>query len=135
MFERKKRKEHDQPLSIHISFLINSCLLMIQPTLPRVHEATCSDYYHAIISCLFGYCADAFPLRYAYFGEHSSPGTNLTNLYCYGNESRLVDCTHSNTTSCSASYVAGVRCQGKTVAGIRSYSVISYQFHMYIYIK
>ena len=27
MFERKeKRKEHDQPLSIHISFLINSCL-------------------------------------------------------------------------------------------------------------
>ena len=106
---------------------------MTQPTPPHVHEVTCSDYYHAIISSLFDCSADALPFTNAYFGEHSSPGTNLTNLLCYGNESRLIDCTHSNTTSCSASYVAGVRCQGKTVAGIRLYSVIFYQFHMYIY--
>ena len=63
------------------------------------------------------YCADALPFRNAYFGEHSSPGTNLTSLLCYGNESRLIDCRHSNKTTCRASRVAGVRCQGKTVAG------------------
>ena len=61
--------------------------------------------------------ADALAFTNAYFGEHSSPGTNLTNLHCYGNESRLIDCTHSTTTSCGVSDVAGVRCQGKTVAG------------------
>ena len=63
------------------------------------------------------YCADALPFRNAYFGEHSSPGTNLTTLHCYGNESQLIDCRHSNKTTCTASRVAGVRCQGKTVAG------------------
>ena len=64
-------------------------------------------------------CADALPFTNAYFGEHSSPGTNLTNLRCYGSESRLIDCTYSNTTTCSASNVVGVRCQGKTVAGMK----------------
>ena len=63
--------------------------------------------------------ADALAFTNAYFGEHSSPGTTLTNLYCYGSESRLIGCSYSTTTSCSASYVAGVRCQGKTVAGIK----------------
>ena len=123
-----------EPLSNHVSFIINSCLLMTQPTPPHVHKATCSDYYHAIISSLFGCSADVLPFYNAYFGEHSSPGTNLTYLYCYGNESRLIDCRHTTTTSCSASNVAGVRCQGKTVAGIKWCSVISYKFHMYIYI-
>ena len=64
------------------------------------------------------YCADVLAFTNAYFGEHSSPGTNLTSLQCYGNESQLIDCRHSNTTTCRASRVAGVRCQGKTVAGI-----------------
>ena len=60
--------------------------------------------------------ADALPFTNAHFGEHSSPGTNLTYLYCHGEESRLIDCTYSTTTSCGVSNVAGVRCHGKTVA-------------------
>ena len=71
-------------------------------------------------------CADALAFTNAYFGEHSSPGTNLTNLRCYGNESRLIDCTYSTTSSCGASYVTGVRCQGKTVAGVKLYSGNAY---------
>ena len=80
-----------------------------------------------------GCSVDAVAFSNAYFGEHSSPGTNLTNLRCYGNESRLTDCRHSTTTTCRVYQVAGVRCQGRTVAGIKLCSVIHYQLHSYIY--
>ena len=73
------------------------------------------------ISSLFNCSADVLPFTNAYFGEHSSPDFNF--FYCYGNESRLIDCTYFTTTSCSASHVAGVRCQGKTVAGVKLCSV------------
>ena len=84
---------------------------------------------HVIPAFMFVHCADALPFYNAYFGEHSSPGTNLTNLYCYGSESGLIDCTHSTITSCGVSQVAGVRCLGKTVAGIKLYTVATCQYH------
>ena len=43
---------------------------------------------------------------------------NLTNVYCYGNESQLLNCTHSVTSSCSRDYTAGVLCYGDVVPGL-----------------
>ena len=127
-----KEKRNMMNLSAFSSFLIDHiCLRMTQPC----NSSSCSrSYIQWLLPCNSYNCSvDVLPFSHAYFGEHSSPGTNLTNLRCYGNESRLIDCTYSTTTSCSASYVAGVRCLGKTVAGIKLCSVIPYQFHMYIY--
>ena len=62
-------------------------------------------------------CTDALPFYNAYFGEHSSPGPNITYLRCYGNESQLLNCRYSTTTTCRISNVAGVRCQGEIVGG------------------
>ena len=81
-------------------------------------------YFSSAVYFTTGCSVDAVAFSNAYFGEHSSPGTNLTNLYCYGNESGLIDCTHSTTTSCRVLNVAGVRCQGRTVAGIKLHSAI-----------
>ena len=43
---------------------------------------------------------------------------NLTNFYCYGNESQMLNCTHSVTSSCSRDYTAGVLCYGDVVSGL-----------------
>ena len=78
---------------------------------------------------MFVHCADALPFTNAYFGEHSSPGVNLTSFRCYGSESRLTSCSYS-TTSCGVSQVTGVRCQGKTVAGKKNgLQLLPYQYH------
>ena len=74
---------------------------------------------------MFVHCADALPFYNAYFGEHSSPGVNLTSFLCYESESRLTSCSFS-TTSCGVSQVTGVRCQGKTVAGEKNCISVSY---------
>jgi len=63
-------------------------------------------------------CTDALPFYNAYFGEHSSPGPNITSVRCYGNESQLLNCRHSMTTTCRISNVAGVRCQGEITGGV-----------------
>ena len=43
--------------------------------------------------------------------------TNLTNFRCYGNESQLVNCNHSVTSSCGRYYyTAGVH--GDVVVGL-----------------
>jgi len=68
-------------------------------------------------SFLLLHCTDALPFTSAYFGEHSSPGPNITSVRCYGNESQLLNCRHSTTTTCRVSYIAGVRCQGEIVRG------------------
>ena len=69
-------------------------------------------------------CADVFAFTSAYFGEHFSPGIHLTSLHCYGNESRLINCRYSTTTTCRMSRVAGVRCEGKTAAGMYCFYVL-----------
>ena len=43
---------------------------------------------------------------------------NLTSFHCYGNESQLLNCTHSVTSSCSRDYTAGVLCYGDIVPGL-----------------
>ena len=43
--------------------------------------------------------------------------TNLTNFRCYGNESQLLNCIHSVTSSCDRDYAAGVLCYGDIVPG------------------
>jgi len=43
---------------------------------------------------------------------------NLTNFHCYGNESHLLNCLHSVTSSCSRSSTAGVLCYGDVVSGM-----------------
>ena len=84
--------------------------------------------FAVLVLLCFSFCADVLAFTNAYFGEHSSPGTNLTNVYCHGDESRLIDCTHSLITYCGVSQVAGVRCQGKTVAGMYVMCVCSLDF-------
>ena len=44
--------------------------------------------------------------------------TNLTNFLCYGNESQLLNCAYSVTSSCSRDYTAGVLCYGDVVPGV-----------------
>ena len=51
----------------------------------------------------------------AYFGEHPRP--NISNVLCYGNESKLLDCSYTNISSCSPSSTAGVHCQGDMIPG------------------
>ena len=47
-----------------------------------------------------------------------SRDVNLTYFRCYGNESHLLNCTHS-VSSCYRSYeVAGVLCYGEVVPGL-----------------
>ena len=89
-------------------------------------------YFSCAVYFTSGCSVDAVAFSNAYFGEHSSPGTNLTYLYCYGNESQLTDCTHSTITYCGVSQIAGVRCQGRTVAGIKLYE-FSYTLYVCIY--
>ena len=43
---------------------------------------------------------------------------NLTDFYCYSNESHLLNCTHSVTSSCGRDYTAGVLCYGDVVSGL-----------------
>ena len=53
------------------------------------------------------------------FGEQLFP--TITNLYCYGNESRLLECQYCTTRTslryCDGSEAVGVRCQGDIVSG------------------
>ena len=53
----------------------------------------------------------------ARFGEgHGIP--NLTNWYCFGNESSLTDCLYENASYiCDHSQDVGVSCQGEEVKG------------------
>ena len=53
-------------------------------------------------------------LNSAYFGEGLNSG--VSNFYCYGNESQLTNCQHSDST-CGRSYTAGVRCLGDVIPG------------------
>ena len=89
-------------------------------------------YFSSAVYFTTGCSVDAVAFSNAYFGEHSSPGTNLTNLYCHGDESQLTDCTHSTITYCGVSQVAGVRCLGKTVGGITLYK-FSCTLHVCLY--
>ena len=51
-----------------------------------------------------------------YFGTgHGIP--TLTNWRCIGNETNLLDCLHTNDSSC-AHHRAGVKCIGEVVTGI-----------------
>ena len=59
----------------------------------------------------------------AYFGEHPRP--NISRVLCYGNESKLLDCSYTSTTSCSHTNTAGVRCQGETIPGLMKYYFIN----------
>jgi len=63
-------------------------------------------------------CAGAVAVLNDYLaGQHMHylHGQSITSQVCYGNESRLLDCTYYNST-CSSP--GGVYCQGETVAGM-----------------
>ena len=53
----------------------------------------------------------ALALSVAYFGQGDGP-IHLDNVRCVGNESFLLNCSHSNVSNCVHSSDAGVRCQG-----------------------
>ena len=59
-------------------------------------------------------------VAYTYSSSRFGRGvaTNLTSFHCYGNESHLLNCTHSVTSSCSRDYTAGVLCYGDVVPGL-----------------
>ena len=65
--------------------------------------------------CIFQFVG-AVAFSNAYFGEHPIPA--ISNVLCYGNESKLLDCSYTNLSSCSPTYTAGVRCQGDTIPGL-----------------
>ena len=56
----------------------------------------------------------AQPFSYAYFGRGSGPIV-MSYVGCNGLESHLVNCTHSQTSYCSHSEDAGVRCPGMVI--------------------
>ena len=57
---------------------------------------------------------------------------NLTNFHCYGNESHLLNSTHSVTSSCSRQNTAGVLCYGDVVPGLLD-SLTFYIADIYIF--
>lgn len=89
-----------------------------------MYNIKCVAIYDVLQYILTFFCADVSAFTNAYFGEHFLPGRNFTSLRCYGNESRLINCRHSTTTTCRMSRVAGVRCQGETVAGTYFFYVL-----------
>ena len=51
----------------------------------------------------------------SYYGVYDKP-VLLSNLYCYGSESSLLDCNFRvPSSSCDRYDIAGVRCAGKVV--------------------
>ena len=47
------------------------------------------------------------------FGQGIRP-VHYSRFSCFGNESRLVDCRHYISSSCSYTYHAGITCEGKS---------------------
>ena len=66
-------------------------------------------------------------VAYTYSSSRFGRGvaTNLTSFHCYGNESHLLNCTHSVTSSCSRDYTAGVLCYGDVVPGLLDHGYTS----------
>ena len=48
----------------------------------------------------------------ARYGEGSGP-VYLDNVNCFGNESRLTECTYTSSTTCPHSQDAGVQCRAE----------------------
>ena len=64
-------------------------------------------------------------VAYTYSSSRFGRGreANLTDFYCYGNESHLLNCTHSVTSSCSRENIAGVLCYGDVVPGLWKHAI------------
>ena len=104
-----------------------SCILSsVHNCVQSVSGAYCCYTIHCIISNIFldiwtcwvnaivSVGAVAYTSSSSRFGRGMD--ANLTNFYCYGNESHLLNCTYS-VSSCSRDYTAGVLCYGDVVPG------------------
>ncbi len=69
-----------------------------------------STSYIRLLRCIS--CAAVVAFSDAHFGEGVS-NISLGGLYCTGNESRLLDCSHQKNPVCSHTEDAGVRCGGE----------------------
>ena len=65
--------------------------------------------------CFHFFNVAAIAFHNAYFGEHPRP--NISSVLCFGNESTFLDCSYTNTSFCSPTNTAGVRCQGDRIPG------------------
>ena len=63
------------------------------------------------ITTIFIFFPGALALSVAYFGQGDGP-IHLDNVRCVGNESHLLNCSHSSVSNCAHNSDAGVRCQG-----------------------
>ena len=60
--------------------------------------------------------ADATALRGSYFGDGDGP-YHLSNVYCSGDESTMLECSHSTIGhhTCTPGHDVGVICDGKVL--------------------
>ena len=66
-----------------------------------------------IVFIFYNFYSGAVAFRNAHFGAGIG-SIHLNNVHCTGSESRLTDCSHSTTVTCTNGHSedAGVRCQG-----------------------
>ena len=77
----------------------------------QVHRQCHVRIFREFVKHILLFCLDATALYNAYFGQGIIP-VLLNDVSCLGSESRLLDCSYdSNTTDCSHSDDAAVRCQ------------------------
>ena len=80
-------------------------------------DRVCMDVFHLCMHKLIIYnCApqDATALRGSYFGDGDGP-YHLSGVSCHGNESTLLECSHSGTIgyhTCIPGHDVGVICDG-----------------------
>ena len=80
------------------------------------HDSVCNNFnfrYYIVYNCILTVAQlDVIAYGGARYGEGSGP-VYLDNVNCFGNESRLTECTYTSSTTCPHSQDAGVQCRAE----------------------
>ena len=89
-----------------------------------IYHSLCKFMVHSfggllqVIRCNAAFSVGAVPQYGSSRYGSLSRDINLTNFHCYGNESHLLNCTHSVSSCYRKDYIAGVLCYGDVVPGL-----------------